>query len=327
VVNCHAPGAYKSLMLAVYVPIWWVYEFFYLLFHRVDCIYAADLDTVVPALCAGFLKRAKVIFDIHDSLAAQTQTVPKRLRPCLTFMERICARLADVVLIPDASRVEMLGRKPPKRLVVAENCPYDRIAPALRKPENKDLVIFYAGLIANYRGLEKLVRVTAGLEGVKVVIAGRILDPFYEDLFKKTPQIEYLGILSREQAQQRTFDADAVYCYYDPAKEINRRANSTKMFESFMCGTAVLANSEPPSMKLVQEHGCGSYLPFDDDEGLRDVIMRWRDNRELARQAGRNGRRLFETRYNWAVVSQPILELFREWYGWPPREQPREPRR
>ncbi len=310
--NSHVRGAYGRRSLLFYTPLWWVFEFFYLLFHRVDCIYATDIDTVVPALCVKVFKRTKVIFDVYDFFADRHTNAPE-LRPILGALERFCAHRADAVLVPDKARLHNFRDRLPKRLIIAENCPYDRTDPNQEKPLNADLVIFYAGAIMKYRGLEKLIYATNGLPGVRVVIAGRILDPECGALIEKADQVEFLGLVSREEAVRRTIEADAIYCYYDPVIPNNRAANSTKMFEALMCSTAVIMNSEPPTARLVAEYDCGSCLPFEDDEGLRAVIEAWSTDHALARQAGLNARRAFEERFNWERVSAPILELFQEW--------------
>lgn len=142
-------------------------------------------------------------------------------------------------------------------------------------------------------------------------MAGWITDERYRALLDAAPHVEYIGLVDYPEALRRTYGADAVFSYYDPALEINRTANSSKMFDAFMCGTAVLANEEPPSAKIVREAQCGSLLPFEDDRGLREVIGRWRDDRRLAASFGQNGRRLFEQRLNWETVRETILDIYR----------------
>lgn len=308
--RCHLRAPYASKRLFLMMPFWWIYEFVYLLFHRVDVIHACDFDTVVPALKVGFLKRIPVVYDIYDFYSVKSSTIPAPLKKLFRVAEQICARWASAVIIVDASRAYLFGKRPPKRIEVAMNCPYDSVDPAWRKPDDGPFTIFYGGAIAEYRGMEKLAEVTRDLQNVRVVLAGWITNERYQRLLDSSPHLEYVGMMSYTEALRRTYEADAIYSYYDPELEINRTANSSKMFDAFMCATPVLANSEPPAAKVVAEHDCGSLLPFHDDAGLRDTIIRWRDNRTEARRLGRNGRRLFEQELNWESAATRILAIY-----------------
>lgn len=309
---CHVKGSYTTRALLFQMPKWWLAELLYLLRNTPDCIHAVDFDTVVPALLVKWLKRVPVVFDVYDFYTAKSRAMPAFLKPIVQWAERFCARRVNATIIVDASRTYLLGKPLPKRLVIAENCSYDLADAAWHKPDRDELVIFYGGTIAKFRGLEKLIRVSEGLENVQVVIAGRIKDENYRTILEEARHVEYIGLIDRDEVIRQTYDADAVYSYYDPVLEINRTANSTKMFEAFMCGTPVLANCEPPSARVVGEERCGSCLPYADDDALRSVIVEWRDRRHLARELGANGRRLFEERFDWRTVSERILDVYRE---------------
>ena len=308
--RCHLRAPYASRKLFLMMPFWWIYAQFFLLFHPADAIHACDFDTVIPALKAGFIKRIPVVYDIYDFYSVKSSTIPGPLKKMFRVAEQVCARWAHAVVIVDASRSYLFGNRPPKRVEVAMNCPYDSVDPAWKKNEGGPFTIFYGGAIAEYRGMEKLANATRDLENVRVVLAGWITNDRYQKLIDTSPHLEYVGMMSYTEALKHTYEADAIYSYYDPELEINRTANSSKMFDAFMCATPVLANSEPPAAKVVAEHECGSLLPYNDDAGLRDTIVRWRDNRAEARHLGQNGRRLFEAELNWESAAKRILAIY-----------------
>jgi len=312
IVRCSIRAPYGSKWLFLLMPLWMLYAFFFLLRTKSDVIHACDFDAALPALPVKLFRHVNVVYDIYDFYTAKSGTVPRALKGLFSVAERFCARRADAVIIVDESRKYLLGKTLPKRLLVAMNCPYDEVEPSWEKPDSDVLTIFYPGVIARYRGIRKLARVTDNLPGVHVVLAGRITEDAYAKLLEQTPQFEYIGIIDYKEALRRTYEADAVYAYYDPALEINRTANSCKMYDAFMCSTAVLVNSEPPSARIVAERECGSCLPYDDDEHLRETLLRWRDGRALVRQLGANGRELFEERFNWEQIAEDILETYRE---------------
>ncbi|MBI4557867.1 MAG: glycosyltransferase [Candidatus Hydrogenedentes bacterium] len=310
--HCRIPGSYANKTVFLSLPLWWLCEFFYLLFHPADGIHACDFDTAAPALVVKWLKRTKLVFDIYDFYAPRTRNLPKFLRSSFAWAEQLCVRKSDGVIVVDESRKQMLGWSAPRRLVVAANCPYDSVNPEWQKPMRNELVILYAGPVARLRGLRKLVRVTRGLERVRILVAGPVKDRSYLKLFDGAPHVEYLGNLHPSDVIEQTFMADAIYSYHDPGVGLNHTPNSSGMFEAFMCSTAVLCNAESPSTDVVSTFNCGARLPYHDDEGLRNTILHWRDHSELHRELGENGRRLFETRFDWKHVSQRILNVYRE---------------
>jgi glycosyltransferase involved in cell wall biosynthesis len=292
------------------MPVWWAIEFIHLLAQKTDCIHACDFDTLVPALAVKLIKRTKVVYDIYDIYSAKSNTLPTCLKSTFRVAERMLARLADGVVMPDPARVSFFGDKPPKQLAIAMNCPHDIVDPSWTKNDGEQFVIFYGGLIARYRGIRKLVRITAGINNVKLLIAGWITDDSYKTLIDESEHVEFLGLIGYVEALRRTYYADAVYSYYDPVLEINRTANSSKMFDAFMCSTPVLANSEPPAAHIVEKFDSGSLLKYDNEEQLANTIEEWRDNREIAHAKGRNGRKLFDGEFNAERQGRNILDLY-----------------
>jgi len=198
--RCHLRAPYASRRLFLLTPLWWAYEFLHLLTHKADCIHACDFDTVVPALLVKLLKRTRVVYDIYDFYSVKSRTIPALLKRFFRSAEHLCARAADGVIIVDASREYLLGKNLPERLAVAMNCPYDAVDPSWKKNESRLFTIFYGGLIAPYRGIRKLARVTAELDNVKVVIAGWITDDSYRELFDKSPCLLVLRSRARDQS-------------------------------------------------------------------------------------------------------------------------------
>ena len=313
IVRCRLRAPYGSRWLFVMTPLWLLCEMVWLLRAKVDAIHACDFDTILPALAAKWLSGKRVVYDIFDFYAAKSRTIPKPMLGLFRMAEQWCARRADAVSIVDEARAYQLGEPAPVRLIVTENCPPDAVQPDWEKPPlDGPLRIFYGGAITGYRGLRKLARITDGLEGVEVIVAGRVTNPAYEAVLRDAKAFRYIGEMDYAAALRQTYECDAIYAYYDPALEVNRTANSSKMYDAFMCGTAVMVNSEPPAAAVVAENGCGSCLPYADDEALKAQIIAWRDDRAACRESGSKGRILFEERYSWDRVFERVRVLYRE---------------
>jgi len=102
--NLRAP--YDKFAVLFCLPIWWIYEFFFLLRHKCDVIHACDLDTLIPAILAKFIKRVPLCYTIYDFYAnnlpdGRFRLLRKALRSLVASVERFGIRFTDVLFLVD----------------------------------------------------------------------------------------------------------------------------------------------------------------------------------------------------------------------------------
>jgi len=142
-----------------------------------------------------------------------------------------------------------------------------------------------------------LIDAAAQVPGVRVVTAGRLVEPWLEEKIHFASHVEYLGVLPQEDILRRTCDADVVFAFYNPLLEINRRASSAKWYDAMMAGRPVLSNSEIINAPWIESEGFGFICDFSIDRLI--AILRWlRDNPEERQVRGARARSLFEARFN-----------------------------
>ena len=86
----------------------------------------------------------------------------------------------------------------------------------------------------------------------------------------------------------------------------------TKMFEYFAAGIPIICSDIPILKGFVDDSQAGIYVPVLDVKALHDAIVKLLNDRELAQELGRNGRRAVETKYNWDHEAEKLIDLYRE---------------
>jgi hypothetical protein len=84
---------YDRATALLYLPLWWMYELWFLLRHRCDIIHACDLDTLPPAVLAKLAKRVRLCYTIYDFYA---NNLPDgRFQPIRGLVRRLVAAVEN----------------------------------------------------------------------------------------------------------------------------------------------------------------------------------------------------------------------------------------
>ena len=128
--------------------------FFYLLFKKMDCICAIDLDTIIPCYWVSFLRKKERVYDAHEYFTQQKEIVT---RPKIfAYWNRIASKY-----IPKFSNGYTVGQciaEEFKKLysvqyTVIRNMPLQKSKPGVQKTRH----IIYTGAVNEARGFETLI--------------------------------------------------------------------------------------------------------------------------------------------------------------------------
>jgi glycosyltransferase involved in cell wall biosynthesis len=319
--NLRAP--YDKFAVLFYLPIWWIHEFFFLLKDKSDVIHACDLDTLIPAIAAKFIKRVPLCYTIYDFYASNLpggrfSQLRKLIKSLIASVERFGIRFADVLFLVDESRLEQVKGARIKELVYIYNSPPDYFA-ARGKPAAESIAgtptitMFYAGVIHRSRGLEYVVKAVEELEDVRLVMAGTGPDKgIIEDARRRCERIHYLDQIPYTEVIEGTVAADILFALYDPAIPNNKHASPNKLFEAMMCGKPIIVSDGSSMANIVREENCGLIVPYGDAAAIKEAILKLRNDSQLRQALGRNGRRAYENRYNWQIMQQRLLDSYQQ---------------
>ncbi|KKH16923.1 glycosyltransferase family 4 protein [Methanosarcina mazei] len=302
-----------SFFLILYLPFWWLYEFYFLMRNNEDVIHACDFDTLIPAIAVKILKRKKLCYTIYDfyadNLPART---PYLFRRCVSIMEKFSIRFTNVTFLVSTERKNQIAGAKVKNLEFIYNTP-DDIANQVQIPayNNKKFLIFYAGELSSLRGLKLLCKIVTEFDDIKLVLAGSGITEYdLNNMVEKSNNIEFVGWMNYDKVLKWTLKSDMSFAFYDPKIPNNRYASPNKLFEAMMCAKPIVINSETTAAKIVEECNCGMTVPFNNENALRSAIFELKRNPQLREILGNNGRKAYEQKYNWKLMERRLLDSY-----------------
>jgi glycosyltransferase involved in cell wall biosynthesis len=84
---------------------------------------------------------------------------------------------------------------------------------------------------------------------------------------------------------------------------------ANKILEAMMCGLPIITNI---AHEIVKDTGCGIIVEYDNVEQIRKAIISLRDNRELRKKLGNNGRKAFLEKYNWTTMEKKLYKIYED---------------
>ena len=275
---------------------------------RPAVVHAVDFDTVLPAYLGARIVGARMVYEIFDFYADMvTAALPPVLRRALARWERRMISRADLVIVPDRRRVTQFSGAVPSRLVEVMNVPEDR---PVRTAQSHDFTVFYAGMIANDRGLLDLVAACEST-GAKLLVAGH--GPDEAELLPRiesSPTAMYLGTIPYEDVLKKTASAHVVPALYDPAVPNNRLAAPNKVYEAMMLARPLIVSEGIAAADVVRDVGCGLVVPYGDRKALQEALERLQLSPPECEAMGARGRAAFEAGYNWKAMEKRLLEAY-----------------
>jgi glycosyltransferase involved in cell wall biosynthesis len=314
--NLKAPyGKQKRISYAymmIYFSLFWTWIFVKLIIYRPKVVHAFDLDTVIPCYIYRKLFRRRLVFEIVDRYALNA--IPAKFSLIYSFVHRLedsFAQKADLLITVGDKMLDTIKCKPKKSVVIL-NCPEDyNIDKIMRKEDAIFQVVYPDRVITRIRGVNDMVAAIRNLNNARLVIAGKFIDQKLYDEIAETPNVKYVGILRPADALDLEAAGDAIIALYDPENPQTDIVNPTKFFESMMLGIPIITNIRSD---FVNEIGFGIIVKYGNIEQIKSAIITLRDNPELRKRLGDNGRKAFVEKYNWGIMEQKLYEAYEDLY-------------
>jgi glycosyltransferase involved in cell wall biosynthesis len=296
-------------------PIWFVFVAFFVLFHKFDIIQPQNLDNLLPSFLSARLRHSKIVYDLSD-FYAETY-VPSQsayVKSLVAWAERVLCGLVDRIVLVDEVRLTQLGRYQGKKVAIIYNSTPDVSAEESKPLHSKggnELTIIYAGALQRMKGITFLVQAVKDLKRVRLIMAGYgELEKDIERISKLVRNISFKGRIPHDSAIRLTSASDCVVALYDPEIRTHILASPNKFFEAIMCGKPIITNCGTHVGDLVKRFECGSTVKYGDVNALKQVLILFRDNPKLRRALGRNGRRAYESHFDWETITRRLAILY-----------------
>ncbi len=134
---------------------------------------------------------------------------------------------------------------------------------------------------------------------------------FWQAMAGLEGQVEMVGWVQFEQVPAQLASAGVALALLQPIERY-RVALPVKLFEYMACGLPVIVSDFPPNRAVVAGADCGLLVDPTDADAIAAAITRLVADPAEARRLGANGRRAFETQYNWQALEQKLLALYEE---------------
>ena len=274
------PAPQDKLPAVLFFPIWWLYELFYLLRKNPDIIHACDFDTLYPAIISKILRKQSLVYMIYDFYAnnlpnGSFQLVRNIIRHFVALLEKFGIRFSDLLILVDESRYEEVNGAKIKDLIYMYNTPNDIYESKTLSSFNvskNETIIFYAGVISHVRGISDLISAVEDIEGVKLVLAGPLVDETILDRIDKKTQ--YIGwIPTYDELIAKTSQVDILFRFSDPNHPKTKFESPNKLFEAMMCRKPIIVSDQSSMANIVRQEKCGLIVPYGDIDAIKRAIL------------------------------------------------------
>jgi glycosyltransferase involved in cell wall biosynthesis len=295
--------------LIFFAPPFWAWVLIRLLVIRPKVVHACDLDSVLPCYIYKLLLRKKLVFDVFDRYAITF--IPKKFRMLyriINFTEEFFSKHSDVLIVANGENVLRSFQKKPSHCEILLNYPDDNIIGGPQGLKKNDFfTIAFTGHIRRNRGLEKLTHVIRDLKDIRLLITGRIEDELLFNEIQNIQNVKYLGLVDDSALLEIEASSNMIVAFYDPVFFSNNMPLPNKIFEAMMCSTPVVTNV---AHEIVNETNCGLVVEYDNVKQIKETIISLRDNPQLCRRLGDNGRKAFLEKYNWSKMEQKLYKVY-----------------
>jgi glycosyltransferase involved in cell wall biosynthesis len=298
------------IRLLVFFPAFWSWVFIKLLLNRPKVVHACDLDTIAPCYIYKVLFRKKLVFDVFDRYAITF--IPKNFKTLYVianFIEEVVSEHCDALIVANGEKVLTSFKKPPDQSQIILNCPYDDFSNLLQVPKkNEPFTILFTGHVRKHRGLELLNAFIGFLGDIQLIVTGRKEDNEISNQLLEIPNAKYYGLVDDFELLVLQASCGAMVAFYDPEFFTNNMPLPNKLFEAMMCSVPIITNV---AQEIVNETSCGILVEYNKDK-IKEAIVMLRDNPELCKRLGNNGRDAFLKKYNWDVMEKKLYKIYEE---------------
>lgn len=294
-------------------PLWWLFVGYQLIVNRYDVIHAINFDSIIPSGIIAKIRNKSIVYEMFDPYE-DLISMPLFLRNILLFIDKFFMRIAKAVIVVDESRIREFNGIPNK-VVVIYNSPPDSIKKLNLNIKNSNIFkIFYAGMIDRSRPLDKMIDAIRAIDGVELTIAGFGENAKeIEQLSLKYPKkVRYIGRINYEAVINHTLSSDLLFSFYNFNIPVARFAASNKLFEAMMCGKPILVSSYSAMADIVERENCGLAVDNRSIEEIRNSVEKLKRDRDLCFELGLNGRKAYETKYNWTIMEKRLISLYED---------------
>ncbi|MFO8020956.1 MAG: glycosyltransferase [Perlabentimonas sp.] len=237
-----------------------IYAFIYLIFHKYNLVQANDLDTLLAARLASFVKRKPVVYDSHELFTEVPELVhrPKVKKVWLWLEKRLVPGIKYCITVSEGVANELNVRYG-SNFEVIRNLPFSKDFAEKYNPDAR--VIIYQGALNIGRGLERLIKAMHYVSDatLQIVGSGDVADKLVSLTQKYNVEnvVSFYGRLPLEELHNITSKATIGVSLEEDMGLNYRFALPNKLFDYIQAGLPVMVSDLPEMKRVVDEYNIG----------------------------------------------------------------------
>ena len=289
--------------------------FFFLLFKKIDCICAIDLDTILSCYYISKLKGIKRVYDAHEYFSQLDEVVsrPKIYRFWFGIEKKMIPKFKEGYTVCD-SLAEEFKKNYNADYKVIRNVP---LLVETNEQVRSENAILYQGAVNKGRGLDKLVLAMKNVNA-KLWVCGN--GNFMEEMRSVVQandlsgKVIFYGMLPPEELKKRTTRS---YIAINPFERtgLNQYLSlSNKFFDYMHAGIPQVTMNYPEYKKVNDQFKIAELIDELSPEMITNAINKLFDNKELYLQLKQNCLTA-KQELNWQKEKDKLLNFYGELFN------------
>jgi glycosyltransferase involved in cell wall biosynthesis len=289
--------------------------FFFLLFKKMDCICAIDLDTILPCYYISKLKNVKRVYDAHEYFSQLDEVVSrpgiyrfwhrieKKMLPKFKYGYTVCKSLADEFKKKYNANYKVIRNMP--LLIQADH------------GSTPGKIILYQGAVNKGRGLDKLVLAMKSINADLWVCGnGNFMDEMRSvvQAHHLSDKIIFFGMLEPETLRKKTAEA---YIAFNPFEKtgLNQYLSlSNKFFDYIHAGIPQVTMNYPEYKRINDQYKIAELIDDLEPATIANSINKLLNEHELYTQLKQNCLPA-KQELNWQKERDKLLIFYQELFN------------
>ena len=286
--------------------------FFYLLFQKMDCICAIDLDTILPCHSISKLRAKKRVYDAHEYFSQLDEVVsrPDIYRFWHRTERKMIPKFRHGYTVCDSLAMEFKKNYNVDYKVI-RNMPLLAETNETLRTEN---VILYQGAVNKGRGLDKLVLAMKSVNAQLWVCGnGNFMHEMQAVVHSNNlaDKVIFYGMLEPGSLKKKTLES---YIAINPFERtgLNQYLSlSNKFFDYIHAGIPQVTMNYPEYKKINDQYKVAELIDDLDPATIANAINKLLNNKELHSQVKQNCLMARE-QLNWQNEKDKLLNFYQE---------------
>jgi glycosyltransferase involved in cell wall biosynthesis len=289
-----------------------------------NIVHCHDFDTLPLGYLVAKQKKAKIIYDAHESYVDMLINVPNWLKETAYKTENFLLRRTDLLITVGEILRETFEKRGAQRSCVVGNWkdPSKFKFPAKLLEEerqrlhivNGHLVISFIGNLGKERQLTQLVEAVKDTPEITLIVGGEGPSRgLVEDATHKYSNIIYLGYVPPSKVPLYTAISDIIFYGFDPLNPNSKFSAPNKLFEALAAGKAIMTGDFGEIGKIVKDTECGLIIKKFTGEEIKKNLLSLRP--EILNRFRENSKKNTLEKYNWHNACVTLLEQYSRLWG------------